>query len=181
MRIIGGIARGRAISAPEGMNTRPTTDRVRENIFNVLQFSIRGASVLDTFAGSGALGLEALSRGAVKCTFIEKDKKAFANLKKNINTLNFNDNSIALMGDVAEILKTQKNFDLVFLDPPYNKGFLAVVEPFLLKENFLNEDALIVVETSAKEKETFTSEDLVLEKIKKYGDTAILYYKRRIL
>ena len=123
MRIIAGEARGRRIEAPEGRNTRPTLDRVRENLFNMLQGEISCSRVLDLFAGSGALSFEALSRGAEYACLVDHDRKASAVQIKNADTLGYRDRTRIMTSDwrraLKEIESTGKCFDMVFLDPPY--------------------------------------------------------------
>ena len=123
MRIIGGEARGRKIEAPSGTHTRPTLDRVRENIFNMIQGYVEDAAVLDLFAGSGALSLEAVSRGAQSAVMVDSDRNACMVQKRNIDTLRYNDHVKQYRADWKTALGMirQENivFDLVFLDPPY--------------------------------------------------------------
>lgn len=121
MRIVAGSARGRRLVVPDGDTTRPTTDRVREATFNSL-FSmgvIEDATFCDLFAGSGALGFEALSRGAAHCTFVERDRRALAALQTNIDTLDFGDEATLITGDCMRWIATAGPFDVVLADPPY--------------------------------------------------------------
>lgn len=122
MRIVAGSARGRRLVVPDGTTTRPTTDRVREATFNAL-FSldaIEGAAFCDLFAGSGALGLEALSRGAAHCTFVERDRAALAALRANIDTLDMADETRVVTSDAVRWIAGAGHFDVVLLDPPYD-------------------------------------------------------------
>ena len=122
MRIVAGSARGRRLTVPDGTTTRPTTDRVREATFNAL-FSldaIEDATFCDLFAGSGALGLEALSRGAAHCTFVERDRAALAALGDNIASLRFEDQATVVTSDAVRWVATAGHFDVVLLDPPYD-------------------------------------------------------------
>ena len=121
MRVVAGSARGRRLIAPDGDHTRPTADRVREATFNSLSSlgAVEGARVLDAFAGSGALGIEALSRGAAHCTFVENDRRALAALRENLATLGFGDHAQVVIGDGVLVLAGADPFDLVLLDPPY--------------------------------------------------------------
>ena len=120
MRIIAGTARGRKIEAPEGKNTRPTLDRVREYLFNILQMNIRGSRVLDLFAGSGALSLEALSRGAESATMVDSDRNANRIQRKNLESLGFTGQAEVMLRDwkqaVRELTREGRRYDLVFLD-----------------------------------------------------------------
>lgn len=152
MRIIAGTARGRRIEAPEGRNTRPTLDRVRENLFNILQMSIRDSRVLDLFAGSGALSIEALSRGAESATLVDSDRNANRIQKKNLEALGFAGQAEVLLRDwkqaAAELKRAGRRYDLVFLDPPYRMTDLS--EVFSMLEGLLADDGLVVLEHEAK-------------------------------
>lgn len=176
MRIISGAARGKTISAPKGIKTRPTIERVREAIFSVLSPYLAGAVVLDAFAGSGALGLEALSRGAERAVFCDMDHQALSVIRKNIAACGFQDKADIYAGDSLQSISRLSGFDLVLLDPPYNRGLIARLEPLLLKEDFLRSEALVMLETSAKQPELFLSDNWQLYKNKVYGDTAVYYF-----
>lgn len=131
MRIIAGSARGRPLLAPRGEDTRPTQDRVREALFNMLQGRLQDARVLDLFAGSGALGLEALSRGAAHATFVDKSPRAMQVLSQNVSALGFAAQAERMGTDAAQalrrLLKQQRRFDLIFLDPPYRFAMADVL------------------------------------------------------
>ena len=122
MRVVAGTLRGRPIVAPEGDGTRPTTDRAREATFNSLVSlgAVEGAKVVDLFAGSGAMGIEALSRGAASCAFLERDRNALDSIRYNIKTLQLTDNTTVLSGDVMTNVVALRNVDLVLADPPYD-------------------------------------------------------------
>ncbi len=122
MRVVAGNLRGRPIVAPEGEATRPTTDRAREATFNSLVSlgAVEGAKVVDLFAGSGAMGIEALSRGAASCAFLERDRNALDSIRYNIKTLQLTDNTTVLSGDVMTHVVALRNVDLVLADPPYD-------------------------------------------------------------
>jgi len=122
MRVVAGSLRGRPIVAPEGEGTRPTTDRAREATFNSLVSlgAVEDAKVVDLFAGSGAMGIEALSRGAASCAFLERDRKALDSIRHNIKALQLTDNTTVLSGDVMTNVVALRNVDLVLADPPYD-------------------------------------------------------------
>ena len=122
MRVVAGNLRGRPIVAPEGDATRPTTDHAREATFNSLMSlgAVEDAKVIDLFAGSGAMGIEALSRGAASCAFLERDRKALDSIRHNIKTLQLTDNTTVLSGDVMTNVVALRNVDLVLADPPYD-------------------------------------------------------------
>lgn len=176
MRIIAGKKRGKIINAPKGLTTRPTTDRVKEAMFSTLNPFLAGAVVLDAFAGSGGLGLEAISRGAAKVVFCEADRSAQNVIRKNIADCGFEEQCKLLCGDTLQLLRHSGGFDIVLLDPPYNRGLIAKVEQILLTPGFLNPEALVMLETAANEPELFSSPRWQLYKSKAYGDTAVYYF-----
>ena len=151
MRIIAGTARGRKIEAPEGLHTRPTLDRVRENVFNILQNRTRDSRVLDLFAGSGALSLEALSRGAVHAVLVDSDRNASRIQRKNLEQLGMADRADVFLCDwrkaAARLEAEEKQFDLIFLDPPYRMTDLRDVFDAMAK--LTAPDGLIVLEHEA--------------------------------
>ena len=153
MRIIAGSARGRRIEAPEGRNTRPTLDRVRENLFNILQTRTASSTVLDLFAGSGALSLEALSRGASFAVMCDSDRNASRVERKNTETLGFTDRAELFCCDwrqaVRKLAERSLRFDLIFLDPPYRMTDLR--EVFEGISPLLTADGLVIVEHEAGE------------------------------
>lgn len=124
MRVIAGEFRGRKLNTPEGTTTRPTTDKVRLAVFNALHSidAIEGAAVVDLFAGSGAIGIEALSRGAAQCTFVERDRDALRALRANIDALGLGERTTVIAGDVMAQLSSLKPAGVVFADPPYDFG-----------------------------------------------------------
>lgn len=151
MRIIAGSARSRVIDAPKGLDTRPTLDRVRENLFNVISRRVPGARVLDLFAGSGALALEAISRGAASAVLVDRDREAHLVEERNAQRLGFSGQVRLFHCDWAAAAKRlqaeQARFDLVFLDPPYAMGDLTAVTEALLP--LLAEDARVIIEHQA--------------------------------
>lgn len=153
LRIIGGVWRGRSIAVPpEGV--RPTSDRAREAVFNRLihgfsdyGFRLPGAVVADVFAGSGAMGLEALSRGAAAVAFLERDAGAAAQIKRNIETLGADDRAVVIDADATAPPRAHKPCDLVLLDPPYEEFVMAAALAALARQGWLKRGALIVAET----------------------------------
>ena len=178
MRIIAGSARGRSIRAPEGRDTRPTLDRVRENLFNMLQTEVPGSRVLDLFAGSGALSLEALSRGAAFAVLTDHDRRAVQTQRENISALGFAEQTRVMQADWREAvrrLQTEgERFDLVFLDPPYAMTDLRDVLKAL--RNLLQEDALVVVEHRSGERPV-TPESFALERERSWGYCGVTFYR----
>ena len=146
MRIIAGTARSRTIEAPKGRDTRPTLDRVRENLFNILQRRIAGAVTLDLFGGSGALSLEAVSRGAAMAVMADRDRAAIAAQQLNVKNLGFEQNTRIIHAEWQQTVRTLQGegvrFDLVFLDPPYAMQDLTEVTGALIP--LLAEDALVI-------------------------------------
>lgn len=169
-----GSAKGLKLLSLEGDNTRPTTDRVKEAIFSIIQFNIYDSIVLDLFAGSGALGIEALSRGAKSCDFVEMHKPAAEIVGKNISKSRLKEKAQLHNVTAQQFLGSCKNkYDLVFLDPPYNNGLCVWAVKELVKNNLLSDDAIIVCETSAEEKLPFEN-----GKVKKYGKIAVTVLKK---
>ncbi|MBN2717006.1 MAG: 16S rRNA (guanine(966)-N(2))-methyltransferase RsmD [Deltaproteobacteria bacterium] len=179
MRIISGIARGRRIQVPATNDVRPTTDRVREALFSHLGHRIPGSRALDLFAGSGALGLEALSRGALSATFVEQSRAIYSCLANNINTLGFAKMSSLHMGDALKWLKKPATgglaFDLIFLDPPYHLGLLAPVLGEIARHRWLTPEGLIITEHSAAPAESRFDipAELQIVRTRQYGKTAV--------
>ena len=179
MRIIAGSNRGTKLEAVEGMNTRPTADRVKEGLFNVIQMDIAPDSVaLDVFAGTGNLGLEALSRGAARAVFIEKDDKAVAVLKRNIKKMRMEDRARVIQGDAKKVLATLagEKFDLVFLDPPYQANLYESIIFSLLKYQLFAKYAILVSEHSKSVPFSLNTDELEHYKSKTYGDTVLNFF-----
>lgn len=150
MRVIAGSARRLLLKTPEGLDTRPTTDRIKETLFNMLMPYLPGAVFVDLFSGSGGIGIEALSRGAVKAYFVENNQKAVACIMENIEHTHFTDKAVVLKQDVFAALRgsIRDTADVVFLDPPYESGYDRKVLELLGDAPFVNGDTLIVVEAS---------------------------------
>ena len=149
MRIITGTAKGKRLFAPEGRDVRPTPERVKEGIFSALQFDIEGRRVLDLFAGSGQLGLEALSRGAARAVFVEKNPKACTCIRENLTFTKLADSGTLLNMDVMQALRSLEGkgvFDCIFMDPPYNHELERQVLEYLQDSSILDENTLIIVE-----------------------------------
>ena len=182
MRIISGSARGRQIEAPKGRDTRPTLDRVKEALFGMIQFDLPGARVLDLFAGSGALALEALSRGADFAALADRDREAVSCIRRNGEKLRFMDTMRIYAGDWRQALSQMKGeerrFDLVFLDPPYRMPVLEECCAALADLGLLEADALLVLEHRL---DAVPSPDgrFALWKDRAYGDTAIHFFHYR--
>lgn len=184
MRIISGSARGIPLKAPRGRDTRPTTDRVRESLFAILgDFS--GAQVLDLFAGTGALGLEALSRGAQQAVFLEKDRAAVKAINENITKAGFTQQAQVIATDTLRFLGNPQRFlhegdtqfDLLFLDPPYASGLYEPVASALKKSGLLARQGILVVEVSHRDPVFLETEGFDLRRSERYGDTEVHFYR----
>ena len=183
MRIIAGTGRSLPLRAPEGLNTRPTSDQIKETLFNMLQFDIPNAYFLDLFAGSGQMGLEALSRGSAYAVFVENNRKAVKCIEENIKFTKFEKQSCLIASDVISALyqlEGKYKFDIIFMDPPYGKELEKDVLVYLKNSSILKEDTMIIAEASVE-----TSFDYVEEigfdviKYKKYKTNAHIFLKRK--
>jgi 16S rRNA (guanine966-N2)-methyltransferase len=181
LRIIGGTFRGRKIEQPELDTVRPTKDRIREAIFNVIAEAIPDANVLDLFAGSGAFGLEALSREAQKAVFIEKDPRCAKVIGKNIATLGVEGRSEVITSDVSAWLEKEggkKAFDIVFADPPYNIGMARNILNMINRYDILNHSGILVIEHHGQEALPAAEGAFTLLKCKTYADISVSFYKK---
>jgi pantetheine-phosphate adenylyltransferase len=183
MRVIGGSARGRRLQGPpSGAATRPTSDKVREALFNVLGPRVQGARVLDAFAGTGALGIEALSRGAAHATFVEASRALCETIGKNLAAAGFADRATVLCRDVrrAGAALGREPYDLVLIDPPYGLGLEAAAVEVLLRGELLAPGARVVIEHARKAEPALpegAAAVLVAEPVRPYGDTALTVYR----
>jgi len=179
MRVIAGQWRGRTIVAPKGEATRPTADRTRETLFNMLASrfgAFNDLKVADLFAGSGALGIEALSRGAGHCLFVEQDKAALDAIRANIRTFEARGNSDVRAASVMALPAVTEPYDLILLDPPYDTGAGAVALDRLLRLGWIGENTVMAVETGAKE--PVEVKGLTLEKERRVGKAKLHILKR---
>ncbi len=177
MRVITGSARGRKLEALPGTNiTRPTTQNVKEAIFSMIQFEIEGKNVLDLFAGSGQLGIEALSRGADTCTFIEKNYSASQIIQKNIEKCGFESISNLITTDAFSFIERKHNFDIVFVDPPYNFELVPKAVELLIKS--INKDGIIICETAFNENIPDFPE-LFSYRERRYSKTKITVFRKK--
>lgn len=176
MRVITGSARGKKLLTLEGQDVRPTTDRTKEAMFSSIQFDIEGAKVLDLFAGSGQLGIEALSRGAASCVFVDRNKQAIDVVKKNLQSTSLSKNSIVLNTDAETYVTTSKeSFSFIFIDPPYGKGILQKILP--LAERVAAVGGAIVCEHPYGEELPEKLEKMEIYRTYKYGKTAVTVYR----
>lgn len=181
MRIIAGSAKGRKLLSPVGMGTRPTLDRIKEAIFNIIQNKTRNAVVVDMFSGTGSLGLEAASRGATKCYLIDMGDTTFEMLQNNVDNLKFNDKCKCLKGDTYKYMKQFADegivFDLIFIDPPYAKDMIPPAIEIISTNSLLRKDGLIVCKIDSSE-EIYEGNSIIhLSDSRKYGNTTVLFYE----
>ena len=189
MRVVGGSARGRPLLQVPGSGTRPIMDRVKQSLFDVLRPRISGMAVLDLFAGSGSVGIEALSQGAGCCTFIDSSHKAVATIKRNLETTGFLDRSLVLHTDGLQYLKgTTDTFDLIYIAPPQYKGLwteaLRLVSGQLRMasgpggdEEEENAPGLVVVQIDPREYESVELGSIREVQQKRYGNTLLVFYE----
>ena len=147
MRVISGTARGRILKALEGEATRPTTDKVKESLFNIIQFDVEGSRVLDLFGGSGQLAIEAISRGAESALVVENSRFAVEIIKDNIKKCGFEKNISIHRGDFSEVLTKNAKYDVIFLDPPYSGDLMNRALDIIYSFDILSNNGIIVCET----------------------------------
>ncbi|HEU0265295.1 MAG TPA: 16S rRNA (guanine(966)-N(2))-methyltransferase RsmD [Geobacterales bacterium] len=184
MRIIGGTARGRRLLTPKDNRIRPTADRVKESLFNILSSqlgSLHGLTVVDIFAGTGNLGLEAVSRGASRCYFIDNNRHSTELIQRNLEHVGFADQGEVVIADVRQALVTLERrgvkVDIVFMDPPYGQGLAAATLEELAARNLLTPHSVVVVETDRHEALDDVIGPLTNSDRRRYGDTTIHFYR----
>ena len=183
MRVIAGTARRLPLKAPFGMNTRPTSDQIKETLFNMIQGDVAGAYFLDLFAGSGALGIESLSRGARKCTFCDKSYKAIQMIKENLIKTKMEHKSIIVNKDYKKCIENlNEKFDLIFIDPPYKKNIAIDSVKKIIENDLLAIGGIIIIETDEEKREEDELKDIskleVYDK-RKYGRVTLLLLRER--
>ena len=179
MRVITGTARGRRLLEPEGMDTRPTTDRVKEGIFSSIQFEIEGRRVLDLFGGTGQMGIEALSRGAAHCTFLDLRKEAVGVIRENLKRTGFAEEAAVVQGDyLAFLTRCKEKFDLIFLDPPYEAGLLEPALAHIARFDILAPHGIIVAEHPAGRTTPALAPPYRVHRTYRYGKIALTVYHR---
>ena len=184
MRVISGTARGKKLISLEGLETRPTLDRVKEALFNILQFDIKEANILDLFSGSGAIAIEALSRGAESAILCDNSKEAIKIIKQNLEETRLIDKAQIICSDYMDTLKKITNqkikFDIIFLDPPYKSNYLENTINSIIKNELLQEDGIIVAETDDENKieELKKIENIEIYDARKYGIVHIIFIRK---
>ena len=184
MRIIGGKARGTKLYTLDGDNTRPTLDRVKESLFNIIQTKIPDSVFLDLFSGSGAIGLEAASRGARKVILCDKSKDAIQIIKKNIEKTHMEKQTECYQLSYEKLLETKikEKIDIIYIDPPYKTGLIYESLKIILSKELLNDDTLIIIETDEEERiiEKIKKIELDIVDQRKYGRAHLIFLKNKI-
>lgn len=182
MRIISGSAKGRRLKAPPGLNTRPITDMIKEALFNVWGTRLYEAKMLDLFAGSGSVGIEALSRGAEYVVFVDNSNSAVKVIRENLNHCNFESGFDIYRGDVFQVLKRiahrSTKFDLIYIDPPFTQDSLFKTVMELLSQLDILESAGIIVIRTPRKKDMPSFEPLYKYRHDNYGESSLYYYRR---
>lgn len=171
LRVISGSARNLLLKTPDGLDTRPTTDRIKETLFNMIQFDVPGAVVLDLFAGSGSIGIEALSRGAEHAYFVENSRQAYECIVDNVKHTRLEDKSTVLNVDAFSCFHMihESHVDIVFMDPPYDKGVEPLILNALKEMPYIDEDTMIIIEARMDTDFSFASTmGYTVSKEKKY-------------
>ena len=177
------MVKGRKLTGIKGRKIRPTSDRIREALFSILSQKIDNALVLDLFAGTGALGIEALSRGAAKSFFIDKSKESIQIITKNIELLSIKERTEVVLHDAGTVLSSKallsQKFDVIFMDPPYDKGFISNMLENVGLLKIMRDDSIIIVEHSIRENdfEKFAGFDLYDKRT--YGETLISFFRKK--
>ncbi len=186
MRVIAGTARSIPLTAPSGSNTRPTTDKIKETLFNILQFDLQGSVFMDIFAGSGAIGIEALSRGARQAIFVDSGRDAISCIEANVKKCRFTDRSIIVKADAAQTAAYIKKADtadadklIIFMDPPYEKDLELPVLKAIAESGILKEDSIIIVEEALRYELKLPEEcGLELYRTKEYKNQKHLFLRK---
>ena len=184
MRVISGTSRGKKLIALDSENTRPTLDRVKEALFNILQFNVKDSIVLDLFSGTGALGIEALSRGAKEAIFCDNSRDAINVIKKNIEGTRNQEKSIIINDDfkvvIEKLINENKKIDIVFLDPPYKTNYAITALQKIIMSDLLTEDGIVVIETDdmTKESEILKIENVEILDKRKYGSVWLIFIRK---
>ena len=183
MRVIAGTARSLPLKTVRGSGTRPTTDRIKETLFNMISPHIPGCRFLDLFSGSGAIGIEALSRGAACAAFVEQDRNALQVIRQNLNFTHLTQNARVIAGDVVRIVTSmngEQSFGGIFMDPPYDNGLERKVLEALRENSIADRDTLIIIEASAETDFSYLDElGYTLVKEKQYGSNRHMFVKKK--
>ena len=179
MRVIAGTARGISLKTPEGMQTRPTADRVKEALFSIIHFDLPGARVLDLFGGTGQLGIEALSRGAASATFVDQAEPACRLIKENLRRTKFENTAKVVRGDYMEYLsRCRESYDIILLDPPYAEVFLENALKRITEIDILRSGGIIVAERPVGKELPWDFPGYTRSKDYKYGTVLLTLYRK---
>ena len=179
MRVITGKARGITLKTPEGMQTRPTTDRVKEAMFSIIQFEVPGARVLDLFGGSGQLGIEALSRGAKSAVFVDATENACKLIRENLKRTKLEQEGRVVRSDYLDYLKRcRETYDIILLDPPYAEVFLENALKYIVEIDILQSGGIIVAERPLGKDLPWDFDGYVRSRDYKYGNTLLTIYRK---
>lgn len=184
MRVISGIARGTKLYTLNGLETRPTLDRIKESLFNIIQFKVKDAMILDLFSGSGALAIESLSRGASYAFLCDFSKEAINIIKKNLEKTRFASKADLKQMEFKKYLeflnKSEKKFDIIFLDPPYDTNYIYIATKLILEYKLLNKDGIIIAETDDLDRvlEEIKSLNINIKDIRKFGRVKLLFLEK---
>ena len=179
MRVISGIAKGTVLKTPDGMLTRPTTDRVKEALFSIIQFDVPGAKILDLFGGTGQLGIEALSRGAKLAVFVDAQKSACSLISENLKRTRMENCAKVVCSDYANFLKKSlETYDIILLDPPYAENFLENALKMITEIDILQSGGIIVAERPVEKKMELELAGYTRSRDYKYGKTLLAIYRK---
>jgi 16S rRNA (guanine(966)-N(2))-methyltransferase RsmD len=182
MRVITGSARGTKLLTPEGSHTRPTTDRVKEALFSIIQFEVEGRRVLDLFGGTGQLGIEALSRGAAHATIVDNTASAVKLIRENLKRTHLENRATVVQSDYEAFLRsTREQFDIILLDPPYAEKFLENSIQTISEIDILSNGGIIICERPAEKVIPLEWPGLIPSKDYRYGKTAIRLFRKESL
>ena len=182
MRVISGTARGTKLNSIDDLSTRPTLDRVKEPLFSIIQNFLKDANVLDLFSGSGALGIECLSRGSKHCVFCDKSYKSVQMIKENIVKTKMEDKSTVINKDYKKCLEMiDEKFDVIFIDPPYKLDIAVDSIKRIIKLDLFAKDGIIIIETDEEERELEELKEIDLEvcDVRKYGRVKLIFLRER--
>ena len=179
MRVVAGVSRGVVLKTPDGMRTRPTSDRVKEAMFSIIQFELPGAKVLDLFGGTGQLGIEAVSRGAKSAVFVDQNEQACRLIRENLKLAKMEQESKVVRSDYLSFLKTTKEkFDIILLDPPYAEVFLENALKLISEIDILQSNGIIVAECPIGKVLPGEYPGFARSKDYKYGNTILTIYRK---
>ena len=183
MRVIGGNAKGRRLKVPKGQAVRPTSGRVKEALFNILPRDLSGIKVLDLFAGTGNVTIEAISRGAAEAILIDSSEKSAKVIRENLRRVRFTDQTRVWVIPVSRALRLLarrgESFDMIFLDPPYQHNWVEACLKIISRGNLLRGSGTLIVEHSAREQVDAEYGSLVLQDRRNYGDTLLSFFKHK--